>query len=217
MKKIALLLAASLVVLYSFGQSEKYNGAMKKNLAEIDSSLVKGNIDGLAAVASNFERIGDAEKTLWLPYYYAAYCHVMTAFIKGDLAANDGYADKADQVLAKAEALEKNNSEISLLKAMITSSRMVVNPMSRWMELGPKITQYSQEAITQDPTNPRPHWFTGVSLKNTPEQFGGGCGSAKPELQKAMELFGNFKPASEFHPNWGRQVCERDLADCNKN
>jgi hypothetical protein len=214
MKKILLLMTVSFAVLYSFGQSDRYSGAMKKNLAEIDSSLIKGNADGLASVAANFERIGDAEKSLWLPYYYSAYCHVMCAFVKNDPISNDGFADKADQALAKAEALEKNNSEISLLKAMITSSRMLVNPMQRWMELGPKIQQYSQESMTQDPTNPRPHWFNGVSLKNTPEQFGGGCGTAKPALQKAMELFGNFKPASELHPNWGRQVCERDLSDC---
>lgn len=214
MKKIVLLFTASLLVLVSFSQSEKYSGAMKKNLAEMDSSLIKGNAENLAVLAANFERIGDAEKSLWLPYYYSAYCHVMCAFIKGDPASNDGFADKADLALAKAEALEKNNSEISLLNAMITSSRMLVNPMARWMELGPKIQQYSQQAMTQDPTNPRPHWFTGVSLKNTPEQFGGGCGTAKPELQKAMELFNTFKPASELHPNWGKQVCESDLADC---
>lgn len=214
MKKIALLITASLVMLVSFAQNDKYNAAMKKNLSEIDSSLIKGNVDGLTALAANFERIGDAEKTQWLPYYYSTYCHVMTAFMKNDPALNDGFADKADQALAKAEAIEKNNSEISLLKAMITSVRMLANPMQRWMELGPKIQQFSQEALTQDPTNPRPHWFSGVSLKNTPEQFGGGCSTAKPELQKAMELYNSFKPASDLHPNWGRQVCEKDLADC---
>ena len=214
MKKIVFLMAALLVTILSFAQNEKYLGAMKMNLGAIDSAFAKGSAEELAAIAANFERIGDAEKTQWLPYYYSAYCHVMTAFMKNDPAANDGYADKADLALAKADVIEKNNSEISLLKAMVTSSRMLVNPMQRWMELGPKIQQYSQEAITQDPNNPRPHWFNGISLKNTPEQFGGGCAAAKPELQKAMELFGTFKPASDLHPNWGRQVCERDLADC---
>jgi hypothetical protein len=214
MKKVVLLAVAVFTMLTSFGQSEKYIAAMKKNLAEIDSAFVKNEPSRLTDAAAAFERIGDAEKTQWLPHYYAAYCQVMFAFVKNDPASNDAIADKADQSIAKAEALEKANSEISLLKAMITSSRMLANPMQRWMELGPKIQQYSQEAVAQDPTNPRPHWFSGVSLKNTPEQFGGGCGAAKPQLEKAMELYNTFKPASDLHPSWGKQVCEKDLGGC---
>lgn len=214
MKKIVLLMMAAFTMLTSFGQSEKYVAAMKKNLAEIDSAFIKNEPTRFTDAAAAFERIGDAEKTQWLPHYYAAYCQVMFAFVKNDPASNDAIADKADQSIAKAEALAKSNSEISLLKAMITSSRMLANPMQRWMELGPKIQQYSQDAVTQDPTNPRPHWFNGVSLKNTPEQFGGGCGSAKPLLEKGMELFNSFKPASDLHPNWGKQACETDLSGC---
>lgn len=214
MKKIVLLMTASLVMLVSLAQSEKYIAAMKKNLAEIDSAFIKNEPGRLTDASAGFERIGDAEKTQWLPYYYAAYCQVMYAFMKNDPSGNDAIGDKADQALSKAEVLEKSNSEISLLKAMIASIRMFVNPQQRWMELGPKIQQFSQEAIKLDATNPRPHWFNGVSLKNTPEQFGGGCATAKPNLEKAMELFGAFKPATELHPNWGRQACERDLGAC---
>jgi hypothetical protein len=215
MKKILVLLSASLVMLTSFAQSEKYVSAMKNNLSLMDSAFKNANVDEIAGLAASFERIGDAEKTQWLPYYYSAYCQVMYAFLKNDPAQNDGYADKADQALAKADALEKNNSELSLLKAMSASVRMLVDPMSRWMEYGAKIQKFSTDAVTQDPTNPRPHWFNGVSLKNTPEQFGGGCGTAKPELEKAVQLFGNFKPASELHPNWGKPVAEKDLSECN--
>ena len=214
MKRVLLLVSASLLMLSSFAQGEKYTGAMKKNLADIDSAMSKGDAARLLDISAAFERIGDAEKTQWLPYYYAAYTQIMYAFMKNDPATNDGISDKADQLLAKAEALEKNNSELSLLKAMSASTRMLVNPMQRWMEYGPKIQQYSQEALSQDPNNPRPHWFTGVSLKNTPEQFGGGCGSAKTHLQKAVDLYGTFKPASELHPNWGAQVAAKELEGC---
>jgi hypothetical protein len=214
MKRALLLVSASLMMLASFGQSEKYIGAMKKNLAEIDSAMIKGDFAKLVDLSAAFERIGDAEKTQWLPYYYAAYTQIMHAFIKNDPASNDAISDRADQLLAKADALEKNNSELSLLKAMSASTKMLVNPMQRWMEYGPKIQQFSQDAVTQDPNNPRPHWFNGVSLKNTPEQFGGGCGTAKTHLQKAVELYGTFKPASELHPSWGKQVAEKELEGC---
>ncbi|HEX7904034.1 MAG TPA: hypothetical protein VF487_09165 [Chitinophagaceae bacterium] len=214
MKKVLFLLSVSLLMLAAFAQSEKYTGAMKKNIANIDSAFIKNEAAMLVDAANSFERIGDAEKTQWLPYYYAAYCQLMYSFMKNDPANNDVIGDKADQLLAKAETLEKSNSEISLLKAMSASVHMMVNPMQRWMVYGPKVQQLSQEAITLDPTNPRPYWFNGVSLKNTPEQFGGGCNTAKPQFEKAVTLFAAFKPASELHPNWGRQVCERDFASC---
>lgn len=215
MKKFFAFMVVVLATLSSFSQSEKYVAAMKKNLVQMDTAFKNGNIDEIAAIAGSFERIGDAEKTQWLPYYYSAYCQIMYAFIKNDPAQNDDFADKADVSLAKAEALEKNNSELSLLKAMSASIRMLVDPMSRYMEYGAKIQGYSSDALKQDPTNPRPYWFNGVSLKNTPEQFGGGCGAAKPQLEKAVQLFSTFKTPTDLHPNWGKQVAEKDLAECN--
>lgn len=214
MKKTILLAFAALLLQPVFSQSEKYIGAMKKNIGEIDSAFVQNEATRLNDIAATFERIGDAEKTQWLPFYYAAYCQVTIAFIKNDVANNDVVADKVDQLIAKAEALQAKNSELSLLKAMNTSLRMLVNPMQRYMQYGQKIQEYTQDAMTQDPTNPRPYWFTGVSLKNTPEQFGGGCGTAKPMLDKALELYAGFKPASELHPAWGRQNCEKEAAGC---
>jgi len=214
MKKFLLLALTALLLQPVFSQSEKYTGAMKKNIAEIDSAFRHNEMARLNDIAATFERIGDAEKTQWLPYYYAAYCQVTLAFIKNEVANNDVVADKVDQLIAKADALEKNNSELSLLKAMNTSLRMLVNPMQRWMQYGQKIQEYTQASMTQDPTNPRPHYFSGMSLKNTPEQFGGGCGTAKPILDKALELFASFKPASDLHPAWGKAVCEQEAAGC---
>jgi hypothetical protein len=49
------------------GQNDKYVGAMKKNIRELDSAHDAGR---LSELANNFERIADAEKTQWLPYYY---------------------------------------------------------------------------------------------------------------------------------------------------
>lgn len=214
MKKMILLALTAMLLQPVFSQSEKFTAAMKKNIAEIDSAFIKNEVPRLNDIAATFERIGDAEKTQWLPYYYAAYCQVTVAFIKNEVANNDVVADKVDQLIAKAEALETKNSELSLLKAMNTSLRMLVNPMQRYMQYGQKIQEYTQDAMSQDPSNPRPLYFSGVSLKNTPEQFGGGCGTAKPVLDKALELFASFKPKTELHPNWGKAICENEAAGC---
>ena len=64
---LATLLILSGVTAYS--QSEKYMETMKKNLSRFDSVKTSEEYQALAAT---FERIGDAEKTEWLPYYYSS-------------------------------------------------------------------------------------------------------------------------------------------------
>ncbi|HNA00702.1 MAG TPA: hypothetical protein PLN49_07560, partial [Ferruginibacter sp.] len=64
------------------------------------------------------------------------------------------------------------------------------------------------------PNNPRPEYLKGQGLKYTPEQFGGGCATAKPVLQASLDKYNAFKPASELHPNWGKQRVELLLGEC---
>ncbi|MEO5893027.1 MAG: hypothetical protein ABIQ31_22445 [Ferruginibacter sp.] len=212
MKKLMLSAAIVLLSVVAFAQSEKFTAAMKKNLAEMDSSFK--NPPALLTVANNFERIAIAEKNQWLPYYYSAFCQVNYGFIQQDKSKNDGYADKAAALIAKADSLSPNNSEISCIKSMIASCHMLVDPMQRWQEYGQASSSNLEAAITQDPTNPRPNFLKGQGLRYTPENFGGGCKTAKPEFQAAMDKFTAFKPASELHPNWGKQLVEELLKSC---
>ena len=195
-----------------FAQSEKFTTAMKKNLAALDSSFKSP--PNLLIVANNFERIASAEKSQWLPYYYAAFCQVNYGFIQQDKSKTDGYADKAAELIAKADSLSPNNSEISCIKSMIASCHMMVDPAQRWMEYGKESSSNLEAAISQDPNNPRPYYLKGQGLRYTPEQFGGGCKTAKPELQTAMDKYAVFKPSSELAPDWGRQRTEMLLNEC---
>lgn len=211
MKKILIVFSMLAFSYVGFAQSEKYTAAMTSNITLLDSAK---SADDLLAASAAFERIGDAEKNQWLPYYYAALAQISYSFVKGDPQNNDALADKTEQLLNKAEALEKNNSEISCLKALVATARMIVNPMQRWQQYGPLIEQALEEAKKQDPTNPRPYALKGDNLKQTPEQFGGGCGTAKPVLEEAVKKYDAFKPASSLHPHWGRQRVESLLAEC---
>ncbi|MBC7889171.1 MAG: hypothetical protein H7Z13_14945 [Ferruginibacter sp.] len=212
MKKIMLSALIFLLSSLLFAQSEKFTAAMKKNLAELDSSFK--NPPNLLTVANNFERIAAAEKTQWLPYYYAAFCQVNYGFIQQDKAKTDGYANKANELIAKADSLSPNNSEISCIKSMIASCHMMVDPATRWMEYGKESSSNLDAAIAQDATNPRPYYLKGQGLRYTPEQFGGGCKTAKIELQTALDKYTGFKPAGELHPNWGKEQVEKLLKDC---
>jgi hypothetical protein len=115
MKKLIILSAIIITSLSSFAQSEKYTGAMKKNIAQIDSAF--NNPDAFLGLANTFERIGTTEKSQWLPYYYAAYCRVNYAFMQKDASANDPIADYATNLINKADSLQPNNSEISCIRS----------------------------------------------------------------------------------------------------
>lgn len=212
MKKLFLLTVVSFLATVSFSQSEKYLATMKANIAAIDTSFK--NPANLLDLANKFERIATAEKTQWLAYYYAALCQVNYTYMEQDKTKIDAIADKASELIDKADALQPSNSEISCIKSMIASAHMMVNPMQRFMEYGPEAQSFIDAAMQQDPANPRPEYLKGQGLKYTPEQFGGGCATAKPVLQSSLAKHNAFKPASEIHPNWGKQRVEMLIGEC---
>jgi hypothetical protein len=206
----AVALTASLIV---NGQNEKYLNAMKKNVAELDSAHDAAH---LAELGNNFERIADVEKTQWLPYYYAAYCQVMNSYMDPDKSKTDAIADKAEQLIKKAEEVNGGeNSETCVIKSMIASSHLMVDPQTRYMKYGQASGLEISKAKTLDPSNPRPIYLEGQSKFFTPEQFGGGKPQAKELFTKALQMFDQFKPASELHPNWGKAATNYFLQQCN--
>lgn len=207
MKKILLVLFTFIAV-YTYSQSEKYQAAMGATLQEYGAAK---DAAALIAVESKFERIGDAEKTQWLPYYYAALIKAQMSF--GKMGDPDKLADEAAVLIDKAKAIE-SNCETLVLEAMIATAKMVVNPQARYMEYGPKSTELLEKAKAADTTNPRPYVFQAQTLRNTPEAFGGGCANAKPVAQKALQLFETFKPAIPLNPNWGKDQVEKIVGEC---
>lgn len=212
MKKLLLSAIILFITVAVFAQNEKFTAAMKKNLAAMDTSFK--NPANLLAVANTFERVASVEKNQWLPYYYAALCQVNYGFLEQDKSKVDGYADKATLLISKADSLSPNNSEISCVKSMIASCHMMVDPMQRWQEYGQESSSNMDAAMQQDPNNPRPYFLKGQGLKYTPEQFGGGCTTAKPQLQIALDKYAAFKPASEISPNWGKERVKMLIKEC---
>jgi hypothetical protein len=200
MKKLSLIALAISLASASFAQSDRYVSAMKGNIAQIDSaSMGKGT-----ELANNFERIGDAEKTQWLPYYYAAYCTIIQGMVEQDASKKDAIADKAKGFIDKAEAiLGKENSETDVIKAMIATVYMTVDPQSRYMTYGPQIKELTEKSKSLDSTNPRPLLLQAENTFYTPEAYGGGKDVAKPLFDKAFALNEAFKPETEISPNWG--------------
>jgi hypothetical protein len=210
MKRLVLLAAIICFAGLTFAQSDKYTEAMKANIARLDSMMVKAN--GLE-LANNFERIGDAEKTQWLPYYYAALGTVSQAYNEKDNSKKDALADKAQQLIDKAEGiLGKENSETDVIKSMIATAHMMVDPQNRYMTYGPASSGFIEKSKSLDSTNPRPVLLEAESKFFTPETYGGGKDVAKDYFEKANALNEKFKAETELSPNWGKSTLQYFLS-----
>src|SRR6185312_538334 len=199
-----------LIAGFTFAQSAKYESAMKSNISQLDSARQKNNYE---EIANNFIRIGDAEKTQWLPYYYAAFSTASEALQEQDNSKKDALADKATDLIKKAETiLGKENSETDVIKSMIATAHMTVDPQSRYMTYGPDISGNIQKSESLDPTNPRPVLVEAENKFFTPEAYGGGKDVAKELFDKANQLYSNFKPETDISPNWGKSTLDYFLS-----
>ena len=199
-----------LTALITNAQSDKYEQAMKKTLSQFDSVKTTQDYQSLSA---NFERIGDAEKTQWLPYYYAGLA-LTTAAWSDQAMDKDANAEKIKALCTKAEAIEKN-SEICTLRNMAATQQMIVDPQSRWMTYGQEAAAALKKGMELDPNNPRLYYLQAMGIFGTPEQFGGGKEKAKPVFEKAVALFKSENP-KPLYPHWGQKQAEEKLAECSK-
>jgi hypothetical protein len=203
---------ALLVTISVNAQSDKYTAAMQKNLSMFDSAKTAQDFQNLSA---SFERIGDAEKTQWLPYYYAGLALSTMGWLDQNVD-KDANAEKIKSFCDKAEALATDNadkSEIAALRNMAATQQMVVDPQTRWQTYGVEAGQALQKGMQENPNNPRLYYLQGQSLFNTPEQFGGGKDKAKPVFEKSVELFKAEQP-KPLYPHWGQQQAVDMLAKC---
>ena len=211
MKKTLIFFALLITLLITFdtqAQSDKYTQTMQKNIALLDSAKT---IDQLQSLAGTFERIGDAEKTQWLPYYYAALAQTWIGW-RPDTKDKDANSAKINAYLAKAESIEKN-AELYAVENMSATQQMLVDPQSRYMTNGQDAATALQKGLAADPNNPRLYYLQGMSLFGTPPQFGGGKDKAKPLFEKSIALYKSAQP-KPLYPTWGQKQAEDMLAQC---
>jgi hypothetical protein len=186
----------------------KFVSAMETNLKVLDTASAP---ETYMLLANNFERIGNAEQKQWQPYYFASFCYGVMASNVPDKSKVDPLLDKADRYLVLADAIEKNNSEISTLRGMLLYTRLSVDPMSRWRLLGTEASDQLTKAKDQDPSNPRPYFIEANAKLRMPEGLGGGPKAAKSSVEVCLEKFKTFVPANTIAPNWGKAPAEKLL------
>jgi tetratricopeptide (TPR) repeat protein len=206
--KVIFLLCLSLS---AFANNEKYVEAMKKNIEMVYKAAT---VEELQSAVNTLNRIGDAEKSKWEPYYYASFGNIMLATRENDGTKKDAYLDLAKASLDKAVAIQPNESEIAALEGFIHMIRVAVDPASRGPQYSMMAMQAFGKALAINPNNPRAMALLAQMQFGTAQFFKQEPTEACDANNKAIELFNNEKPASPLAPVWGKGMAEGMKANC---
>ena len=201
MKKLVLNTVIFLT-LSVYGQDSIYFDSMRDALNSMNN--IK-SLEDFNNVGNIFQRIAEAEKDKWLPYYYTAYVYIILGIKQQGAESCDQYLDIAMDNIDKAMELAPDNSELYALLGFIYQGRIIAEPQTRGEIYSPKAAQALKKAMELDESNPRPYYLMGTNLYYTPEAFGGGPAAACPLLSKAKEKYENFVPADSISPDWGKE------------
>jgi len=169
-----------------------------------------------AEASAMYERIASAEKNNWLPNYYVALLNTTTSFTEKDKTKANLMLAKAQDVLDVEMIKDQNNSELYVMQALIYTAWVVQDPMTNAPKYSPKVMEAYAKAKAIDPNNPR------AVFGEADYQLGGAKWTGvdtKPlcaEVDKAVELFATFKPATPFSPKWGLDRALESQKNCKK-
>lgn len=196
----------------AFSQTS-YEKAMTEKIAIVEQRKTP---DEFTALANDFKRIGDKEKTQWLPYYYAAFATIQ----RGRALMREGKTEELDLTAAEAQKylnlamqLNKDSAENLILQKMIHSLKMMVNPQQRFMSEGMLAAEALSKAEKIDAENPRITLMRAEDTYYTPEQFGGSKTKGLELFQKALDQYKVYQTKKILDPNWGKGEAEYFLAN----
>lgn len=197
MQTVVFTLTLMITVAFTAMSQTPYEKGMRKALTTWS--------EGQPTEASNiFERIATAETDNWLPYYYVALINTVESYQQMDAEKRTAMLGKAQDFLNQAKAISKDNPELMVVEAQWYTSWVAFDGEKYGMQYAPKVAAIYQKAAAIAPNNPRVafgkiEWDMGAA-----RFFGQPVNSFCEDLQKAILLYDDQKPESEFHPAHGK-------------
>ena len=205
MQKIALIIASFVVSILS--AQNQYEAGMSK----AHDLWTSENYDEAVQL---YERISSAEPEEWLPAYHAARIQVVTTFNIKDKKLIEARLDKAKKFIDRGMMISPDNPELMIVQALLYTVWVAYDGATYGMMYSGKISSIYNTAKELAPENPRvllskAEWDIGSA-----RFFGKDIKPFCQDVEKALELFANFKPESQFHPTWGETRAKQILANC---
>jgi tetratricopeptide (TPR) repeat protein len=210
-KMLITLVFSFTAVVFSFAENDKYLSAMQKNIEQLHAAA---DVPALQQAVNNFERIGEAEKSKWEPWYYASFGYVMMATREKEAAQKDAYLDQALKGIDKAKALNADASEITTMEGFVHMIRVTVDPASRGQQYSGLAFQAFSKAVALNPENPRALALLAQMQYGTAQFFGSPVTEACTTLNSALKKFETYKSENPIAPDWGKKMAEGMKAAC---
>jgi len=211
MKKARLLFTA---LLFTILAAQAQDTQLAATVALLDKASTVKDYEALSA---RFIQAGNAQKTNWLPFYYAALCNAKIGFLLQDDGeriepfSNEGeHYGKLAQELLKAGGSKADLSELYTVMSMIYRTKVFINPMTYGRKYGPTSQRYLDKALELNPDNPRALYVQAWVKYYTPKMWGGNKDQAKALLESALQQLAAQK-AGGVQPHWGREESEEML------
>lgn len=208
MKSLITAILLICTVAFTFAQNADHNAQLETAVKRLDQAR---SVNDFQQLEKTFVQLGNAQKTEWLPYYYAAFCNARTGFLLQDDGEKiEPYSIRGEAQIKKSESLAKNDSkvlaEIYVVQAMIYRTRVFINPMTQGRQFGPLSDQFLKKAQKLDPENPRAQYLEAWTKYYTPKLWGGDKALARELAGKAIQQL----TATTFSiaPHWGKAESE---------
>ncbi len=109
MKTIILSLLIAISATTAFPGDVKYFETMAKNIEQVYKAKT---IEELQNAVNVLDRVGNAEKTKWEPFYYSSFGYVMMATRENDVAKKDSFLDQRSIPLTKHWPSPRRNPKL---------------------------------------------------------------------------------------------------------
>jgi hypothetical protein len=207
-----LLSLALLMSQFVLASDAKFVETMQKHIQTVYTSQ---SVEEIQGAVNAFDRIAEAEKTKWEPFYYSAFGNVMMANKEKDGAKKDTYLDLALKGVESAKAIIPNESEVIALEGFIHMIRVTVDPASRGQQYSGMAFQSFGKAVAVNPENPRALALLAQMQYGMAQFFGSPTTEACATLTKSLEKFESYKSENPLAPQWGKKMAEGLKTKCN--
>jgi len=162
-----------------------------------------------------FERIAAVDETNWLPNYYIAFINTVQSFrYMNDKVKVKALLEEAQKAQDKMNRVALDNPEVLVMQAMIHTGWIVYDPMVNGQKLSGDVMYIYNKAYQIAPENPRVVFQKASFEIGMASYFGQDTKPMCAQLEQSLELFANFKPETPFHPTWGLDRAQEELAKC---
>lgn len=200
-----------LIQISVLANDEKYKEQMAKQIQIVYKAET---VEELQPAVNALDRIANAEKTKWEPYYYSAFGSLMMATRSTEAAKKDGYLDAAMVAIESAKKINANESELIALEGFVYMIRVTVDPATRGQQYSSLAFQTYNKALTLNPENPRALGLLAQMQFGTAQFFGASTEEPCATAKKALEKFDTFKSENALAPVWGKSMTQGLLKNC---